>query len=595
MITFNQPDVEQFLNVLSIQDFIVSPDGNQLVFSTNIGGHYNLWAMDLPNHYPYPLTTVNQACGSLAYNSRADFILAGFDRDGDENTQLYALSKKGGSQIPLRLAEGERHMQPFFSKNEKSLYYTSTKNGYEKNLAVYRYEIDSEKEELMLKGTDAPIYLLAVSPQETSFAFIKNFSNTSSLLYVEKDGENILAAPESEVSYTQNDAVYISEDDLYFLTNYESDFSYLAKFHLPSKSFAKVLQFEGKDFSTLKYDSFTGKFYIIAEKGVKDELYSYDLSDQSYEQLNVPADRISKLQITKEGKLFLLGQSAIMPLNIFSRTPSHSWQQVTNHGVPGLSPEDLVKPETVTYPSFDGMAIEASLYRAHAEVSNHHMIIWPHGGPQSAETNAFRALFQYLLKSGYSIFAPNFRGSTRYGLSFSKLVEGDWGNGPRFDMTAGIDWLIGEGLADKEKIFLMGGSYGGYMALLLHGRHADYFKAVVDIFGPSDLFSFIESVPKFWKPAMDQWVGNPERDREKLIDFSPITHIDGMTKPMLVIQGANDPRVVKAESDKIVEALRQKGRKTDYIVLEDEGHGFSKKENEILVYKAIADFLNQHL
>lgn len=133
------------------------------------------------------------------------------------------------------------------------------------------------------------------------------------------------------------------------------------------------------------------------------------------------------------------------------------------------------------------------------------------------------------------------------------------------------------------------------MALLLHGRHSDYFKAVVDIFGPSDLFSFIESVPEFWKPAMDQWVGNPERDREKLIEFSPITHIDGMTKPMLVIQGANDPRVVKAESDKIVEALRQKGRKTDYIVLEDEGHGFSKKENEILVYKAIADFLNQHL
>lgn len=145
MITFNQPDVEQFLNVLSIQDFIVSPDGNQLVFSTNIGGHYNLWAMDLPNHYPYPLTTVNQACGSLAYNSRADFILAGFDRDGDENTQLYALSKKGGAQSPLRLAEGERHMQPFFSKDEKSLYYTSTKNGHEKTLQYTAMKLIAEK------------------------------------------------------------------------------------------------------------------------------------------------------------------------------------------------------------------------------------------------------------------------------------------------------------------------------------------------------------------------------------------------------------------------------------------------------------------
>ena len=139
----------------------------------------------------------------------------------------------------------------------------------------------------------------------------------------------------------------------------------------------------------------------------------------------------------------------------------------------------------------------------------------------------------------------------------------------------------------------MGGSYGGYMALLLHGQHADYFKAVVDIFGPSDLFSFISSVPEDWKPIMDQWVGNPEKDKEKLIEYSPITYLDTMTKPMLVIQGANDPRVVKAESDQIVQALKEKGRDVEYMLLEDEGHGFSKKENEIAVYQKVLSFLNQ--
>ncbi|WP_412973738.1 alpha/beta hydrolase family protein [Niallia taxi] len=140
----------------------------------------------------------------------------------------------------------------------------------------------------------------------------------------------------------------------------------------------------------------------------------------------------------------------------------------------------------------------------------------------------------------------------------------------------------------------MGGSYGGYMALLLHGRHADYFKAVVDIFGPSDLFSFIKSVPEDWKPVMDKWVGNPVQDKEKLIEYSPITYLDGMTRPMLVIQGANDPRVVKEESDQIVEALRQLGREVEYMLLEDEGHGFSKKENEIAVYKRILTFFQKH-
>ena len=132
------------------------------------------------------------------------------------------------------------------------------------------------------------------------------------------------------------------------------------------------------------------------------------------------------------------------------------------------------------------------------------------------------------------------------------------------------------------------------MTLLLHGRHADKFKAFVDIFGVSNLITFAESVPPHWKPMMERWLGDPVKDKERLIKDSPITYLENMTKPMLVVQGANDPRVVKAESDQIVEALRSKGRDVEYIVLPDEGHGFSKKANEIKVYTAILDFLDRH-
>ncbi len=158
---------------------------------------------------------------------------------------------------------------------------------------------------------------------------------------------------------------------------------------------------------------------------------------------------------------------------------------------------------------------------------------------------------------------------------------------------SGLEWTINNRYAEKGKILLMGGSYGGYMTLLLHGRHADDFKAVVDIFGPSDLLSFINSVPEEWKPMMDQWVGNSDRDKEKLIEYSPITYLETMTKPMLVIQGVNDPRVVKAGSDQIVQALKDKGRDVEYMLPEDEGHGFSKKENEIAVYQKILSFFTQ--
>jgi dipeptidyl aminopeptidase/acylaminoacyl peptidase len=248
-----------------------------------------------------------------------------------------------------------------------------------------------------------------------------------------------------------------------------------------------------------------------------------------------------------------------------------------------------------TYPSFDGMEIEALYFRAKPEVNNEHLILWPHGGPQASERKMFRSLFQFLLNQGYSILAPNFRGSAGYGLSFMKLVEGDWGHGPRLDNLKALDYAIDQGWADRDKILLMGGSYGGYMALLLHGRHADYFKAVVDIFGVSNLFTFVESVPEHWKPVMKQWIGDPLADKERFTKDSPITYLDQMTKPMLVIQGANDPRVVKEESDQIVEALRNNGVEVEYLVLEDEGHGFSKKENEMEVYRKVLDFFERYV
>ncbi|WP_311775107.1 prolyl oligopeptidase family serine peptidase [Alkalihalobacillus sp. TS-13] len=141
----------------------------------------------------------------------------------------------------------------------------------------------------------------------------------------------------------------------------------------------------------------------------------------------------------------------------------------------------------------------------------------------------------------------------------------------------------------------MGGSFGGYMSLLVHGRHPELYKAVVDICGPSDLFSFIDSVPEHWKPSMVKFVGDPIKHREKLTEDSPINYLDNMTKPMLMIQGANDPRVVKAESDQIVEALKDNGTEVEYMVLEDEGHGFSKKENEIAVYRRILNFFDQQI
>ncbi|MDO3408788.1 S9 family peptidase [Saccharibacillus sp. CPCC 101409] len=594
MLTFKKPDVEQFFRTFAIEDFAVAPDEDQLVFSTNLSGKFDLWAMDLPNVFPYPLTFNGQSCHAIKYDKRGRFLVVGFDRDGDENSQLYALHPRGGELLPLCVKEGHRHMTPILSEDGKRLYYTSTKED-PTYLSALCCDLSNGQEVSVLQGSgDAPVFLTDVSPKEEYLVYVKHFANTYAPGFVCYGDKHVSLDPDAEGEYTVTDSAFTSDSELYFLTNAGGDFTYLARFDAASETKTKVLELEGVDFTSVSCDKEHGLLYLTASKGVSDYLYAYTLEDGTLAGVPLPVDTIGSLKVTESGNLYVLGRSSVSPTNIFKKERfSDDWTPLTNYGVPGIPQEELVRPEVLTYPSFDGLEIEALFFRAPEDSSNGHTILWPHGGPQAAERLAFRSLFQFLVSRGFHIFAPNFRGSTGYGLDFCKKVEGDWGDGPRLDNIAGLDWITEKGYADRDKLLLMGGSFGGYMALLLHGRHADYFKAVVDIFGPSDLFSFIDSVPDHWKPLMNQWVGDPVKDKEKLTAYSPITYLDGMKRPMLVIQGANDPRVVKAESDQIVKALNDKGANVEYIVLDDEGHGFSKKENEMKVYRAVLEFFEK--
>ena len=592
MIVLEKPDVEQFFQTFGIQTFAVSPDEKQLVFSTNLNGTYNLWAMDLPDTFPYPITFENQSCQEVIYDNSGTSILAVMDKDGDENGQIYAVSSKGGKVKALRQADGYHHEMPFLSNDGKYLYYTSNKED-QTFLKGYSYNLDTETEETILHAKDAITLLLDKSPEERSFLYGAFHGNTYSLPYVKVGEEHILLTPDVSPEHTFAGAVYVSETEVYLITNYGEDFSYLAKFNLESREFQKVFQLENEDLTELKFHRKNNSLLLVSQKGVLDYFYEYHLVSDELEKITTPVNVIEKVVIGEKGGVYLLGCSPTVPSNIYKKSEK-GWSRLTNYSVPGVTQEEMVEPEVVTYSSFDGLEIEALLFKAKKENDNGHVIFWPHGGPQVAERASFRSLFQFLLHRGYSIFAPNFRGSSGYGLAFKKMVEGDWGNGPRLDNIYGLEWLIEQGYADREKILLMGGSYGGYMALLLHGRHSEYFKAVVELFGPSNLFSFVDSVPEHWKPVTKQLVGDPMKDKEKLTEASPHMYVASMTKPMLVIQGAQDPRVVKEESDQIVQALKEKGREIDYLVLEDEGHGFSKKENEMAVYRKVLAFFDEH-
>lgn len=591
---FPKPTVEQYFRTYNIGDFTISKDEKRLIFSSNLNGSMNLWAIDFPNNYPYQFSHKEEDCNFIKMDPENRFVLAGFDHDGDENYHIYALPPEGG--IPQPLITGDKTDKFYFAKltkDGKKLYYMTSKDN-PSFLNTRVRNLETGEDILLHEGEKGTTYLLAVSDEGNHHVFMQMFANTYMTAHVKSGEEWLSLTPDPEKVHVVSNPVFVDETTIYFVTNYEEEFDYLAKYDLEKRSFSPVVSIDKQSIKAIEWDKHKEIFYLVTENGVQDELYRYELKTKQLEKLSSPIDIIDKIQVADSSTVYILGKSATIPVNIFRTQDSKSWEQLTNNQVLGVSRDEMVEPEVVTYSSFDGMEIEALLFNAKPDYDNGHMIFWPHGGPQYAERKFFRSMFQCFLNRGYSIFAPNFRGSTGYGAAFTKLVERDWGEGPRLDCVAGIEWLFEQKITDRDHLFLVGGSYGGYMTLLLAGRHPEYFKACVDIFGPSNLFTFIESVPDHWKPIMEQWLGHPERDKERLTKDSPITYLDQMVKPMFVIQGANDPRVVKEESDQIVAALREKGRDVSYLVLDDEGHGFSKKENEIKVYQQMLAFLKKH-
>jgi pimeloyl-ACP methyl ester carboxylesterase len=269
----------------------------------------------------------------------------------------------------------------------------------------------------------------------------------------------------------------------------------------------------------------------------------------------------------------------------------------------GLPPQLLSLGEDASFESHDGLRISARLYLPSPELGYEGprpLVYYIHGGPQGQERPNFAwfsmPLIQILALEGFAVFVPNVRGSTGYGLDYTRRVDKDWGGHDRLDhVHAMTEVLPKDDRLDVERAAVIGRSYGGYMTLTLAGRHPELWRAAVDMFGPYDLFTFMERLPETWKPYMTLSVGDPDKDRDFLIDRSPKTHIGNIQCPLFVIQGQNDPRVVEQESHDLVDYLRGEGKDVEYLVFPDEGHDVLKLPNRVRCYDAITSFFSEQL
>jgi dipeptidyl aminopeptidase/acylaminoacyl peptidase len=273
--------------------------------------------------------------------------------------------------------------------------------------------------------------------------------------------------------------------------------------------------------------------------------------------------------------------------------------RLTDSMNPEIAADDLVEAAVVRYRSFDGLEIPGVLYKPHlAPGAKAPALVWVHGGPGGQSRVDYSDLMQYLVNHGYVVLAVNNRGSSGYGKTFYKMDDRKHGEGDLDDCVQARKFLESTGYVDAGKVGIVGGSYGGYIVLAALAFRPDAFDVGVDIFGAANWVRTLKSIPPWWtsfRNALYVEMGDPATDEEYLRRISPLFHASNIRKPLIVLQGANDPRVLKVESDEIVAAVKRNGVPVDYIVFDDEGHGFVKKANRVRGYKAVLDFLERYL
>ena len=267
---------------------------------------------------------------------------------------------------------------------------------------------------------------------------------------------------------------------------------------------------------------------------------------------------------------------------------------------PWLNKSDMSKMKPISYKSRDGLTIHGYLtIPKESGGTNLPLVVHPHGGPFGIRDSwGFSPVIQFLADRGYAVLQMNFRGSGGYGSKFEQIGYKQWGKSMQDDITDGVSWAVSEGIADKDRVSIFGGSYGGYATLAGLTFTPEVYRCGVDVVGPSSLFTLMDSIPPYWEPIREQMyeqIGHPEDDKDFLTEISPLFHIDKIKAPLLIAQGANDPRVKQHESDQIVDALENANLDVDYVLKENEGHGFSNEENILELYGRMEKFLDKHM
>jgi dipeptidyl aminopeptidase/acylaminoacyl peptidase len=597
----DQYTIEQFYQNTRNSGGKFSEDESKLLISSDESGIFNLYEINIAEGSKKQISfSDEESFFAIDYVPGSKHILYSSDKGGNEINHIYLL-KEDSTTIDLTPGENEKAHFSGWSEDKKSMFYISNKRD-PRFFDLYKMSVGNWQSELIYQNDDG-YNISGRSHNEDIICLTKSITTSENKLFLYSISNQELTEI-SDLAGEYGSAGFSKDDkEFYFITNADKEFAYLVNYNIESKE--KSILFEANWDVMYSYLSENEKYRVIAinEDGKNKLIIQDNKSKTDVDFPEISDGDIVGVNISESEKYIRLtiGTSK-SPNNIYVYGfETKELKKLTESLNPDIDPNDLVSAEVVRFKSFDGLEIPAIYYKPliASEKNKVPALVWVHGGPGGQSRVGYFALVQYLINHGYAILAVNNRGSSGYGKSFYKMDDLNHGDKDLKDCIWGKKWLQEQNYIDSNKIGIIGGSYGGYMTMAAMTFTPDEFEVGVNIFGVTNWLRTLKSIPPYWeafRKALYAELGDPfTADSVRLFNISPLFHAENVKKPILVLQGANDPRVLQVESDEIVEAVKKNNVPVEYIVFPDEGHGFVKKENEIKGYGQILTFLDKYL
>ncbi len=596
-----QYSIRDFLATTSYSGASFSPDQSKVLVSSNQSGIFNAYALPTTGGDAVGLThSTENSIFALSYFPDDERFLYTSDEGGNELNHVY-VQETDGTVRDLTPGENLKAMFGGWSWDRGS-FFLLTNERDQRFFDLYELSTDDYTRSVLYTNTEG-FNIIDVAPDRNTILLSRTNTTTDSDIYLFTVATATLIHLTPHEGHIRFEPQSFSPDGrwIYYLTDEASEFLYLVRRNLTSDETEIVAKPEWDVlYSQFSWD---GSYLVVGiNRDAKTDLRLYQTS--TMEEIDVPVipdAEISSVTFSQdESAIAFYASASKLPSDLFiSALSGGTPRQLTRSLNPNIDPRDLVDGEVRRFSSFDNLEIPGILYLPHQASADSQVpgLVWVHGGPGGQSRLGYNSLIQYLVNHGYAVYAINNRGSSGYGKTFYTMDDRAHGEGDLDDCVASKRLFSATGLVDTSRTGIIGGSYGGYMVLAALTFRPEQFAAGVDMFGISNWHRTVQNIPPWWesfRKALEVEMGDFS-DEAYFKSISPLFHAEAIVKPLMVLQGANDPRVLKVESDEIVASARSNGVPVEYIVFEDEGHGFLKNENRAKGYEAVLKFLDRYL